>query len=150
MLYLRFSVLKSTKLWNVRQMNNLACNLFFYAVKLESRSSKFYRRFQRVLFYISVFVSCILNFLCMTSRNMKFTTTNGWLRVSLPTLPISKSISSNRVDDDLLWVKVPTFIWNILHMLLSVVLWNDWEINVIDNAKVVKTFWDLLSSLSDY
>ena len=35
-------------------------------------------------------------------------------------------------------------------MLLSVVLRNDWEINVIDYAKVIKTFRDLLSSLSDY
>ena len=35
-------------------------------------------------------------------------------------------------------------------MLLSVVLRNDWEVNVNDYAKVVKTFRDLLSSLSDY
>ena len=35
-------------------------------------------------------------------------------------------------------------------MLLSVVLRNDWEINVIDYAKVVKMFRDPLSSLSDY
>ena len=35
-------------------------------------------------------------------------------------------------------------------MLLSVVLPNDGEINVIDHARVVKTFRDPLSSLSDY
>ena len=35
-------------------------------------------------------------------------------------------------------------------MLLSVVLGNDWEINVMDYAKVVKSFRDFLSSLSDY
>ena len=35
-------------------------------------------------------------------------------------------------------------------MLLSVVLRNDREINVIDHARVAKTFRDLLSSLSDY
>ena len=35
-------------------------------------------------------------------------------------------------------------------MLLSVVLRNDGEINVIDHARVVKTFRDPLTSLSDY
>ena len=35
-------------------------------------------------------------------------------------------------------------------MLLSVVLQSDGEINVIDHARVVKTFRDSLSSLSDY
>ena len=35
-------------------------------------------------------------------------------------------------------------------MLFSVVLRNDGEINVIDHARVVKTFRDPLSSLSDY
>ena len=33
---------------------------------------------------------------------------------------------------------------------ISVVLRNDGEINVIDHARVVKTFRDPLSSLSDY
>ena len=35
-------------------------------------------------------------------------------------------------------------------MLLSVVLRNDWEINAIDHASVVKTFRDPLSNLSDH
>ena len=35
-------------------------------------------------------------------------------------------------------------------MLLSVVKRNDGEINAIDHARVVKTFRDPLSSLSDY
>ena len=35
-------------------------------------------------------------------------------------------------------------------MLLSVVLQIDGEINVIDHARVVKTFRDPLSSLADY
>ena len=35
-------------------------------------------------------------------------------------------------------------------VLLSVVLRNDGEINVIDHARVVKTFRDPLSSLRDY
>ena len=35
-------------------------------------------------------------------------------------------------------------------MLLSVVLRNDGEINVIDHERVVKMFLDPLSSLSDY
>ena len=39
---------------------------------------------------------------------------------------------------------------NILLLLLSVVLRNDGEINVTDYARVVKTFRDPLSSLSDY
>ena len=44
------------------------------------------------------------------------------------------------------------YLLNIEHMLLyiSVVLRNDGEINVIDHARVVKTFPDPLSSLSDY
>ena len=44
-------------------MNNLACKLFFSAVKFEFRSFQFYRRLQRVLFYIKVFVFCILDLL---------------------------------------------------------------------------------------
>ena len=42
------------------------------------------------------------------------------------------------------------YLLNLEHMLLSVVLQNDGEINVIDHARVVKTFRDPLSSLSDY
>ena len=42
------------------------------------------------------------------------------------------------------------YLLNILLMLLSAVLRNDGEINVIDHARVVKTFRDPLSSLSDY
>ena len=44
-------------------MNNLTCKLFFSAVKFEFRSFQFYRLLQWVLFYIKVFVSCILDFL---------------------------------------------------------------------------------------
>ena len=35
-------------------------------------------------------------------------------------------------------------------MQLSVILRNDGEINVVDRVRVVKTFRDPLSSLSDY
>ena len=42
------------------------------------------------------------------------------------------------------------YLLNILLVLLSVVLRNDGKINVIDHARVVKTFGDPLSSLSDY
>ena len=42
------------------------------------------------------------------------------------------------------------YLLNLEHVLLSVVLQNDGEINVIDRARVVKTFRDPLSSLSDY
>ena len=42
------------------------------------------------------------------------------------------------------------YLLNLEHVLLSVVLQNDGEINVIDHARVVKTFRDPLSSLSDY
>ena len=56
-------------------MNNLAWKLFFSAVKFEFRSFQFYRRLQRVLFYTKVFVSCMIDFYCMTSRNVKLTTT---------------------------------------------------------------------------
>ena len=46
-------------------------------------------------------MSCILDFLLYDVTQREINNNNGGLRVQLPTLPISKSISSNRVDDDL-------------------------------------------------
>ena len=59
-------------------MNNLAWKLFFSAV----RSFQFYRRLQRVLFYTKLFVSCILDPFCMTSRNMPKINNKQWRTAS--------------------------------------------------------------------
>ena len=63
--------------------------VIFSAVKFEFRSFKFTAG---LTFHKSVRVIAYLTSFCMTSCNVKLTTTNGRLRVSLPTLPISKSI----------------------------------------------------------
>ena len=47
---------------------------------------------QRVLFYTKVFVSCILDYLLYDVTQGAEINYKQWLRVQLPTLPISKSI----------------------------------------------------------
>ena len=126
----------------------------FSAVKIEFRSFQFYQRLQRVLFYTKVFdCSChaYLTYFCMTPRNVKLTTMAD-CEFNYRLCQLASQFSSNRVDDEQRchFLFKTYYLLNKQHVLLSVVLRNDAEINVIDHARVVKTFRDPLLSLSDY
>ena len=77
-------------------MNNLAWKLFFSVVKFEFIGFQFYRRLQRVLFYTKVYLTSF----CVTSRNIKLTTTMADCEFNYWLCQLASQISSNRVDDD--------------------------------------------------
>ena len=83
-------------------MNNLACKLFFSAVKFDFRSSQFYRRLQRVLFYIKVFVSCILDFLLHDVPQGEVDNNKQPTAIFITDCQLASQFSSSRMDEDFL------------------------------------------------
>ena len=81
----------------------------------------------------------------MTPGNVKLTTMAD-SEFNYRLCQLASQFSSNRVDDEQRcpFLFKTYYLLNKQHVLLSVVLRNDAEINVIDHARVVKTFRDPL------
>ena len=83
------------KCWSDEQ--SIACKLFFSMVKFEFRSFQFYRCLQWFLYYIIVFVSCILDFL-LHDVMQREVDNNEWPTASFI---IDCQLASKLVDDNI-------------------------------------------------